>query len=231
MILTVGNEKGGVGKSVIACNLSVMRAKEGREVLLVDADKKPSSSLFARVRTDEGISPEISCVSITGRTLLQEIRRLKSRYDDIIIDCGGEDNTTLRAAMVACEILLIPMKPGAFDYWTLEGGMADKVNEVMVSNEGMKPLLFINQGDSNPMKKFVLETKETILSNLPAIAPDIQLLESVVCNRAIFEHSVGRGLAVFEFISEIGRPQAGYRNGVNEISRLYKEVFGEEFKG
>ena len=46
MIVTVGNTKGGVGKTTVAINLAILRAGGGHDVLLVDGDEQGSASLF-----------------------------------------------------------------------------------------------------------------------------------------------------------------------------------------
>jgi chromosome partitioning protein len=52
MILVCGGIKGGVGKTTLATNLTVMLAMEGKDVLLVDADDQGTASDFTAVRTE-----------------------------------------------------------------------------------------------------------------------------------------------------------------------------------
>uniref|UniRef100_UPI000AAF08BD ParA family protein n=1 Tax=Phormidesmis priestleyi TaxID=268141 RepID=UPI000AAF08BD len=52
MILVCGGIKGGVGKSTVATNMTVMRANQGMDVLLVDADDQGTASDFTAVRNE-----------------------------------------------------------------------------------------------------------------------------------------------------------------------------------
>lgn len=40
-------------------------------------------------------------------------------WDDIVIDCGGRDSDALRIAMMACNRLVVPVLPRAYDIWSL----------------------------------------------------------------------------------------------------------------
>lgn len=51
MIILVGSEKGGVGKSTIATNVVTYLALQGKDVMLVDADKQGTSSNWSQDRT------------------------------------------------------------------------------------------------------------------------------------------------------------------------------------
>jgi MinD superfamily P-loop ATPase len=46
MILVAGGTKGGSGKTTIATTVAIMRAAEGRDVLLIDADDQETASDF-----------------------------------------------------------------------------------------------------------------------------------------------------------------------------------------
>ena len=50
MILMVGGTKGGSGKTLLATNLTVLRATAGHDVLLIDADDQGSAMDFTRQR-------------------------------------------------------------------------------------------------------------------------------------------------------------------------------------
>jgi len=72
MVVVVGSEKGGTGKTTIATNLAIYRAHARRDVLLVDADPQGSAIEFSRVRESEGHTPTLTCVMITGRSVASE---------------------------------------------------------------------------------------------------------------------------------------------------------------
>jgi len=52
MFLTVGNGKGGVGKTTIAVNVATVLAQRGRDVLLIDGDEQGSAATFAVIRAE-----------------------------------------------------------------------------------------------------------------------------------------------------------------------------------
>ena len=58
MIILVGGEKGGTGKTTLATNLAQMRASAGKDVLLIDSDKQESASSWAGQRHSDSV---VSC--------------------------------------------------------------------------------------------------------------------------------------------------------------------------
>jgi cellulose biosynthesis protein BcsQ len=51
MIIVLAQTKGGVGKSTLAINLAIARARQGADVLLVDADEQATAADFTALRT------------------------------------------------------------------------------------------------------------------------------------------------------------------------------------
>ena len=61
MIYTVGNTKGGVGKTTLAVNLAIARALVGRDVWLIDGDRQGTAQTAISIRADSNHKPGIAC--------------------------------------------------------------------------------------------------------------------------------------------------------------------------
>ena len=55
MIVTVGNTKGGVGKTTLAFQLALNRSHSGRDVLLVDGDRQGSTQTAVAIRAEANL--------------------------------------------------------------------------------------------------------------------------------------------------------------------------------
>ena len=75
-----------------------------------------------------------------------EVLELAPKYDHVIIDTGGRDTTSQRAALSVSDILLIPFAPRSFDIWTVNK-VADLVEEMRTVNPKLKALAFLNRTD------------------------------------------------------------------------------------
>ena len=116
MILTVGNTKGGTGKTTLAVQLAISLARAGRDVLLVDGDTQGSAQTAIAVRTEAARQPAVACVQFAeGRVLRDQV----PRYQDVLIDAGGRDSSALRAALFLTDVLLVPFLPRSLDVWAL----------------------------------------------------------------------------------------------------------------
>lgn len=133
MIITVGGIKGGCGKSLISTNLTVMRALKGKRVLLVDADEQGTSGDWTDHRTELGVETPWTTVRLKSNSVRTEIKKMMNNYDDIIIDCGGRDTASLRAALTVSDIFLVPFQPKSFDIWTTDK-VSNLISEAMLNS-------------------------------------------------------------------------------------------------
>jgi chromosome partitioning protein len=147
MILTVGNVKGGVGKTTLALNIAISRALAGRDVLLVAGDEQGTPVAFTDLRAGALGAPGYTAVILQGAALRTQVRQLAPKYDDVVIDVGGRDTGSLRAALTVADTLLIPVQRRTFDVWSVEQ-MAELVREAWAVNERLRALAVLNAADS-----------------------------------------------------------------------------------
>ena len=69
MILLIGGEKGGTGKTTVATNLAALRAAAGHDVLLVDTDRQGSAAAWCQLRAEHPQLPQVACVQLFGKTV------------------------------------------------------------------------------------------------------------------------------------------------------------------
>ena len=90
MILTVGNTKGGVGKTTLAVNLTVALAIAGLDVLLIDGDEQGTATAFTELRSSQGPECRIyTAVALHGAAIRTQVRQLRPKYDHIVIDVAA----------------------------------------------------------------------------------------------------------------------------------------------
>ena len=83
MILTAGGIKRGSGKTTVDTNLAVIRAGQGRDVLLVDADDQETSPDFTNLRNEmQAGGATYTSIKLTGVAVRTEILRLAPKYQD-----------------------------------------------------------------------------------------------------------------------------------------------------
>jgi chromosome partitioning protein len=140
-IITVAAIKGGVGKTTIATNIAAKAAIDGYKVLLIDADKQASSSLFFSSRTDT--APRVTTVQLFGRDIDRNGPALAENYDITIVDVGAKDSPELRAGMLIADTIVSVLCPGQYDMWTL-----DDMEQLLAKLPDTKVITVLNRCDT-----------------------------------------------------------------------------------
>ncbi|WP_120010398.1 AAA family ATPase [Teichococcus vastitatis] len=190
MILVVGNTKGGVGKTTVAVNLAVLRALAGRDVLLVDGDEQGTASLFTQLRADTLGKPGYTSVALHGAAVRTQVRQLAPKYQDVIIDVGGRDTGSLRAALTVADALLVPVQPRSFDVWALDQ-VAALVKEAREINPDLRAMAFLNAADAQGRDN---ADAQQALSEVDGV----EGLKAMLVRRKAFPNAASQGRAVTE---------------------------------
>lgn len=214
MIITIGGIKGGCGKSLISTNLTVLRSLIGKKVLLVDGDEQGTSGDWTDHRTGLGINTPWTAVRLKANAVRTEVLKLQQNYDDIIIDCGGRDTASLRAALTVSDIFLVPFQPKSFDIWTATK-VSELVQEASILNPKLITYAFINcaatRGRDNDDAIKILSKIEGLL-----------LLQETVGLRKSFSNATAEGLGVIELKTD--------KKAISEIKALENAVFNMKIK-
>ena len=191
MIYTVGGIKGGSGKTTVATNLAVWLARTS-DVLLVDADEQETATDFTAWR-EETLKGEVGYTSIklTGENVRREIVKLKSKFDHIVIDTGGRDTTSQRAAIFVSDVLLLPFNPRSFDIWTVVKLQKLLAEIRSIRPEELKAYSFLNRAD-------VRGSDNNDAGDALAQVEGIDFVDANLGNRKAFSNAAGRGLSVIE---------------------------------
>jgi chromosome partitioning protein len=213
MILTVGNTKGGVGKTTLALNIAIARALAGREVWLIDADRQGTAQTAVSIRSEAGQIPGIACAQYPdGQTLRSQVQQQASKWEDIIIDAGGRDSTALRAALVLSDVLLVPFQPRSYDVWALDD-IAGLVDEARSVRDGLTVYAVLNCADPG-----TASTDNDEAAAAVADVPQFTYLDTPIRRRKAFSSAGGMGLSVLE-----SRPPD--RKAIEELTALVRILF------
>src|SRR3546814_3384728 len=84
MIVALLNQKGGVGKTTLALHLAGQWTRQGRRVLLIDADPQGSALDWSQQRATEGLPRLFSVVGLARDTLHIEAPELARGMDHVV---------------------------------------------------------------------------------------------------------------------------------------------------
>lgn len=192
MILTIGNVKGGVGKTTLAVNLAIALARSGRDVLLIDGDEQGTAAAFTELRTRERPGGAgYTAVSLHGATIRTQVRLLAPKYADIVIDVGGRDTGSLRAALTVADVVLVPVKPRSFDLWGVDQ-TADLIKEAREINDRLRAIAVLNEADAQG------KDNDAATEALREIE-GLELAPVMIIRRKAFPNAAAAGLSVLEY--------------------------------
>ncbi len=141
-VLTVANQKGGVGKSTTAVNLGAYLALAGGRVLVIDLDPQGNATtgLGLDHRHLEQSVYDVLTGDIARESRLQRaLSEVRPAYDTILIDCPPSLGLLTVNALAAADELLIPIQ---CEYYALEG-LGQLLRNVDLVRANLNPQLSI----------------------------------------------------------------------------------------
>lgn len=215
MIILIGGQKGGGGKTTIATNIATMHVIENRNVHLYDIDPQETATLWASLR-DQNMN--LSVVSSSqgihvGAAIKNELRALHSKYQDIIVDAGGANNDALRAALLLADLVIFPIIPSGFDMWTFKT-LSNLVAGAQSCTKTFKARVLLNKVSTNPARaKREIEDCDNLLSDFD----NLTRFNNFLSERVAVRNASNEGMTIVEY-------KPADSKAIEEIKSIYKEV-------
>ncbi|NIQ38320.1 MAG: AAA family ATPase [Proteobacteria bacterium] len=244
--IAICNQKGGVGKTVTAINLSAFLAAYGHRTLLIDLDPQGHSGVGFGIDT-EAVEHSVYDVLVNGgypveRAILSlkpnldvlpsnidlasaelELARfekresrlkslvdsLRDRYGYIVIDCPPSLGMLTINALVASQIVIIPVTPA---FLSIHGllKVADTI-DILIESFSLKiRMLFLITFFEKHLREAQLQKER--LERL--FGKD--LLKTIVRKSTRLNEATGRGISIFEYDQ--------YSPGCQDYMNLAKEI-------
>ncbi len=207
MIISLLSQKGGVGKTTLAIHLAAALVEMGSRVLLIDADPQASATDWSARRSDDPLFP---VVGMAKATLHKDLPAVADSSDHVVIDGPPRVNDVSRSAILASDVVIIPVCPSPYDVWAAED-VITLVREARVFKESLCVRFVINRKIANTV------IGRDVLAALDRF--EYPVLPVSVCQRVIFAESAAAGRTVLEVNpnSKASREILALRDAILEV--------------
>ena len=208
MIILIGSQKGGCGKSTIAVNIAAFLSSRKKDCVLVDSDAQGTSSLWCLDREENESLPQVHVIQ-KFENIRNALFDLKNRYEYVIVDSPGRDCRELRTGLTAADLLIIPLKCSQPDLDTIPH-MKKIIDEAKDFNPKMRVKTLLTMVSTNPMIKEKEDSKKYLDQY-----PEMPLLKTVLSERKVFRDCMSQGKGVHEMENS---------KACEELKDLIKEI-------
>ncbi len=203
-IITLISEKGGAGKSTLACHLAAEYHRRGARVLVVDTDPQGSAFTWSEVAAESDVSaPDVVAM---GDQIRKALPGLAEGRDVVIVDTAGRLGKRGVGALTVSDLALVPVQPSPPDIWGLDATL-DTIAQVQEFRPDLKSALVVNGKARNALSKGV---------RAGLLATGTHVLDAELGRRVAYAEAIAVGKGVTTYAP--GTPAA------KEIKKLADEL-------
>ena len=194
-VIAFSNQKGGSGKSTLSANLAVLWSNSGYKVAVIDADPQKSLTYWLSERKKYYGADDIGInfYNFDIRNLTEEVKKIKRKYDFIIIDSPPAITFETLQIIKASNGVFVPVQPSPLDL------MATLPFLQIAREERKKPLIILNS--------VMPRAKLTDAMILRLRYSGAKIARSRISSKVIFAESfaVGRGVVDINITSDAAK--------------------------
>ena len=210
-IISIGNQKGGSGKTTTTIHLASSFTRLGYKVLVIDADVQRTAYRWAMAKAFKFDTIPLEINLQTGKysqNILSLIKLHYKNYNFILIDCppAAESEITYSSLLMS-DLVIIPVVCTPPDLWATIT-IRSTVDRAKIINKNLKSFILINRYQP----KLIVVGK--ILEKIEELK--IPLFNVKVGQRTAFVESAAQGTTVFELKDKLA---------IEEIESLTNEIF------
>ncbi len=182
VVITVAQQKGGSGKTMLAANLAAWWGADKR-VAVLDIDPQGSLAQWHRLRAGTG-AVAITLSDVSGWRLAGELERLRREHELVLIDTPPVIDGDARRAIRAATLVVVPVQPSAPDLWAAEGTLK-------IAHEEKRPASFV-------LNRVASAGRQRAATEAALQASGRHVIPVALGNRSAFSQAFARGLGVTE---------------------------------
>lgn len=185
-IIALMNEKGGSGKSTLATNIATALHRQGKRVVLVDADPQGTARDWRAASPEDADLPPV--IALDRPQLLSAIKTLAA--DIVVIDTPAKAEAMAANVIRIANIALVVIQPSGADVW---------------ASAATVKLLKQKQDVGGEIDAAFLVNRTSGVTKLSKLIKDgawneygFEQLESTLGNRVAFAQAMTDGLSVYD---------------------------------
>ena len=189
LVLASAGLKGGIGKTAFALHLGdYFHHATDLRPLIVDLDPQRTASYWAGIAASNELDgPPV--VALEGATLRRDLPRISADFGVVLLDCPPRLGRETRAAMIAADLVLLPVTPGPEGVWALAETLG-----VLEEARGLRPEIqaraAMNRANRTQLAGATREALE---------ASEVPLFKESLGDRVAFGEAISGGRGVWSF--------------------------------